>query len=104
QALFTAAADQFTPDHSPLDWVAVQLAPADSDTPLARLIEAEGLTREPGLILGALARERRLAAEAALAEAMGDIEGLTGLETIVRRELAGVSQTQPLEWAADQIG
>ena len=104
QALFAAAADQFTPDHSPLDWVAVQLAPADADTPLARLIEAEALTREPGLILGALARERRLAAEAALAEAMGDVEGLTGLEAIVRRGLAEAAGAQPLEWAADQIG
>lgn len=104
QALFAAAADQFTPDHSPLDWVVVQLAPADADTPLARLIEAEALTREPGLILGALARERRLAAEAALAEAMGDVEGLTGLEAIVRRGLAAAAGAQPLEWAADQIG
>jgi hypothetical protein len=51
QALFAAAADQFTPDHSPLDWVAVQLAPGDTETPLARLSEAESLTREPGLIL-----------------------------------------------------
>jgi hypothetical protein len=104
QALFAAAADQFTPDHSPLDWVAVQLAPADADTPLARLAEAESLTREPGLILGALARERRLAAEAALAEAMGDVEGLTGLEAIVRRSLTDAAGAQPLEWAADQIG
>ena len=104
QALFAAAADQFTPDHSPLDWVAVQLAPGDADTPLARLTEAESLTREPGLILGALARERRLAAEAALAEAMGDLEGLTGLEAIVRRGLAEAAGSQPLAWAADQIG
>lgn len=104
QALFAAAADQFTPDHSPLDWVAVQLAPGDADTPLSRLSEAEALTREPGLILGALARERRLAAEAALAEAMGDVEGLTGLESIVRRGLAEAAGAQPLEWAADQIG
>ena len=104
QTLFAAAADQFTPDHSPLDWVAVQLAPAGSDTPLARLNEAEALTREPGLILGALARERRLAAEAALAEAMGDVEALTGLEAIVRRGLADAANAQPLEWAADQIG
>lgn len=102
QALF-AAADQFTPDHSPLDWVAVQLAPGDLATPLSRLTEAESLTREPGLILGALARERRLAAETALAEAMGDVAGLTGLEAIVRR-LATSAGAQPLEWAADQIG
>ena len=104
QALFAAAADQFTSDHSPLDWVAVQLAPADTDTPLSRLIEAETLTREPGLILGALARERRLAAEVTLAEAMGDVEGLTGLEAIVRRGLAEAAGAQPLEWVADQIG
>ena len=104
QALFAAAADQFTPDHSPLDWVAVQLAPGDADTPLARLTEAEALTREPGLILGALARERRLAAEAALAETMGDVDGLTGLESIVRRGLADAARSQPLAWAADQIG
>ena len=104
QALFAAAADQFTPDHSPLDWVAVQLAPGDDNTPLARLSEAESLTREPGLILGALARERRLAAETALAEAMGDVEGLTGLEAVVRRGLATSARAQPLAWAADQIG
>ena len=104
QALFAAAADQFTPDHSPLDWVAVQLAPGDADTPLARLIQAETLTREPGLILGALARERRLAAETALAEAMGDVESLTGLEAVVRRGLAKSAGAQPLEWVADQIG
>jgi hypothetical protein len=103
QALFAAAADQFTPDHSPLDWVAVQLAPDDTDTPLARLTEAEALTREPGLILGALARERRLAAEAGLAAAMGDVEGLTGLEAVVRRGLASAAGAQPLEWVADQI-
>lgn len=104
QALFAAAADQFTPDHSPLDWAAVQLVQTDRDIPLARLTEAEALTREPGLVLGALARERRLAAEAALAEAMGDVEGLTGLESIVRRGLADGARTQPLAWAADQIG
>jgi hypothetical protein len=104
QALFAAAADQFTPDHSPLDWVAVQLAPGEADTALARLTEAEALTREPGLVLGALARERRLAAEAALAETMGDVDGLTGLETVVRRGLAEAARSQPLAWAADQIG
>jgi hypothetical protein len=104
QALFSAAADQFTPDHSPLDWVAVQLAPPDCDTPLARLSEAESLTREPGLILGALARERRLAAEAALAEAMGDVASLAGLEAVVKRGLAQAGAAQPLSWAADQIG
>ena len=104
QALFDAAADQFTPDHSPLDWVAVRIARAGADTPLLLLAEAEALSREPGLILGALARERRIAAEAGLAEAMGDVEGLIGLEAIVHHRLAEATRTEPLDWAADQIG
>jgi len=104
QALFDAAIDQFTPDHSPLDWVAVRLAVGEAETPLLLLAEAEALTREPGLILGALARERRLAAEAAMAEAMDDVEALTGLEAIVRRRLMEAARTEPLDWAADQIG
>lgn len=102
RALFEAAADQFTPDHSPLDWVAVQLVQAQADTPLLALAQAEALTRESGLVLGALARERRLAAETALAEAAGDVPGLAGLETTVRQRL--VRDCQPLDWAADQIG
>jgi hypothetical protein len=80
------------------------MARAQGDTPLLLLAEAEALTREPGLILGGLARERRMAAEAALAEAMGDVEGLTGLEAVVRRRLAEADRTEPLDWAADQIG
>lgn len=103
-ALFDAAADQFTPDHSPLDWVAVRMLQAQTDLPLLRLAEAEALTREPGLILGALARERRLAAEAALAEAMGDVDGLLGLESIIRRRLSKAGRVQAVDWAADQIG
>ncbi|MBW8304873.1 MAG: hypothetical protein K0M78_13285 [Brevundimonas sp.] len=102
--LYEAAADQFTPDHSPLDWVAVRLAGPEADTPLLLLAEAEALSREPGLILGALAGERRLAAEAALAESMADVEALTGLEAIVRRRLETTVRVEPLDWAADQIG
>ena len=102
--LFEAAADQFTPDHSPLDWVAVRLAEPGTDAPLLLLAEAEALSREPGLILGALARERRLAAEAALAESMADVEALTGLEAVIRRRLSTATRTEPLDWAADQIG
>ena len=103
RALFDAAADQFTPDHSPLDWVAVQLAQTPGETPLASLAQAETLTREPGLILGALTRERRMAAETNLAEDVGDIAALVGLETIVRQRLLARAP-QPLDWAADQIG
>lgn len=104
RALFDAAAEQFTPDHSPLDWATVLLAGTSGDTPLLTLAQAEVLTREPGLVLGALVRERRLAAEVTLAEALGDVKGLDGLEAVVLRRLAGPDRFQPLDWAADQIG
>ncbi|WP_374599623.1 hypothetical protein [Brevundimonas sp.] len=104
QALFNAAVDQFTPDHSPLDWVAVQLAQGPTQTPLLILAQAEAMTREPGLILGAMARERRLSAEASLAEAMGDVKAIQGLEAMVHRRLAAPVSRPPLDWAADQIG
>lgn len=102
--LFEAAAEQFTSDHSPLDWVAVQLARPDQDTPLLTLAEAEGLSSEPGLVLGALVRERRMSAEASLAETMGDVQAMAGLEANIRRRLESRLQVQPLAWAADQIG
>lgn len=104
RALFDAASEQFTPDHSPLDWATVLLAGTSGDTPLLTLAQAEAMTREPGLVLGALVRERRLAAEVTLAEALGDLKGLNGLEAVVLRRLAGPDATQPLDWAADQIG
>ena len=104
QALFEAAADQFTADHSPLDWIAVLLARGDADIPLLMLAQAEALSREPGLVLGALARERRMTAEAGLAEAMGDLEALAGLEAVALRRLTGAGAVRPLEWATDQIG
>jgi hypothetical protein len=103
RALFDAAADQFTPDHSPLDWVAVQLVQTPGEAPLLSLAQAEALTREPGLVLGALARERRLALEVDLAEDVGDIATLFGLEKIVHQRLTARA-SEPLDWAADQIG
>lgn len=102
RALFEAAADQFTPDHSPLDWVAIQLSRPRADTALSPLAQCEALTRAPGLVLGALSSERRLAAEAALAEAMGDAEGLDRLAKELRARLRGAPE--PLAWAAAQIG
>lgn len=103
RALFDAAADQFTPDHSPLDWVAVRLARADEPTSLACLTRCEALTREPGLILGALARERQVAAETTLAVAMRDAGALADLEQTIRARLTAPTLT-PLDWAAEQIG
>lgn len=100
--MFDAAADQFTPDHSPLDWVGVQLAAADETTPLAVLIQAERLCGDAAVILATLAREARVAKEVRDAEARGDVAALDLLASSPRRRLArGV--TRPLDWASDQI-
>jgi hypothetical protein len=104
RTLFDAAADQFTADHSPLDWAVITLAGVTRETPLLVLAQAEALTREPGLLIGALVRERRLSAEVVFAETMGDVTALNGLEAVVRRRLSQATQVQPLDWAADQIG
>ena len=100
--MFDAAADQFTPDHSPLDWAVIQVLRAGDDaTPLMLLNQAEALTQGRGLIVGALVRERRIGREIALAEAVRDLAGLDLLEDRLRRRLVGAA---PLDWAADQIG
>ena len=104
RTLFDAAADQFTADHSPLDWAVITLAGVTRETPLLVLAQAEALTREPGLLIGALVRERRLSAEVVFAETMGDVTALNGLEAVVRRRLSQATKVQPLDWAADQIG
>lgn len=108
RAMFDAAADQFTPDHSPLDWAAVQIArAADADgtaTPMT-LLQAEALTADGALVLGALARERRVLTETRHAEATGDLTVLLGVEARLRRSLATrVGRAAPLDWVADQIG
>ncbi|KAK0357612.1 hypothetical protein LTR94_038773, partial [Friedmanniomyces endolithicus] len=64
------------------------------------LNQAEILTQGQGLIIGALVRERRLAHEIALVEAMEDRAGLDVLEDRLRHRLAAAA---PLDWAADQI-
>lgn len=117
--LFDAAADQFTADHSPLDWTAIQLARAASpDTvPLAVLLQAETLSAGRGLTLGALARDRRLEVEAAAAERAADSQRLERMVLEIRRRLLARRQparrdatdgrfvdTDDLEWAVDQIG
>lgn len=104
-AMFDAAADQFTPDHSPLDWVAVQVLRADEAPPVALLSQAQALSAGGGLVLGALAREARFAREAALAEGNGDVGRLDALDAALRKRLAMPAASDgPLDWAADQIG
>jgi hypothetical protein len=101
RALFEAATDQFTPDHSPLDWAAVQLASQGTG---ARLVAVDAICRAagPGLVLGALARERLTATRVAAAEAAGDPAALDAVAGELRRRIA--TPAAPLDWAADQIG
>lgn len=104
-AMFDAAADQFTPDHSPLDWVAVQVLRIDEQPPVAVLSQAQALSAGGGLVLGALARECRFAREAAMAEDNGDVQRLDTLDAALRKRLAKPAASDgPLDWAADQIG
>ncbi|MCO8028765.1 hypothetical protein NI454_02225 [Brevundimonas diminuta] len=106
QAMFDVAAQLFTPDHSPLDWSAIQVMRAERETlPSVVLIQAEALTEGGGLILGALAHEQRVSQDAARASAAGDLTALLDIETSLRRRLARPSVTAtPLDWAAEQIG
>jgi len=104
-AMFEAAADQFTPDHSPLDWLAIQIARAiDPTTPIEMLGKAETLTSGQGTVLGALALDLLVAREIETAAGQGDLMALTRIETRVRRRLA--ERTDPpfaIDWAVDQI-
>ncbi|QBX38507.1 hypothetical protein E4M02_09095 [Brevundimonas sp. S30B] len=101
-ALFEAAAKQFTPDHSPLDWAAIQVVRAESGgADLLDLARAEALTAGSGLVVGALAAIARWREEARLAEADGDLAGLATLEArLLDRLRAGPSA---LDWAGAQV-
>lgn len=104
--MFDAAADAFTPDHSPLDWAAVQLAMAAGGRVPGRavLMQAEALTDGEGLTLGALARSARSNAEIAAAENAGDGAALEVVETrLMRRLRLATAADAPLDWASDQI-
>ena len=122
QALFDAAADQFTADHSPLDWVAVQIVKSDVQMKVGdevmRLAEALTTPERVGqtLILGATARERVLEKRIASAQAHNDLAGLELIESLVRRSLSKRStqtahepsfetaQEWPvLDWVVDQM-
>ncbi|MBU1348141.1 MAG: hypothetical protein KKA16_14465 [Alphaproteobacteria bacterium] len=104
-AMFEAAADQFTPDHSPMDWAAIQVArAADLETPEQPLAEAEALIAGHGTVLGALAGDLLNAREIDAAASGGDVVALTRIETRVRRRLAErVGAPTAVEWAVDQI-
>ncbi len=104
-AMFEAAADQFTPDHSPLDWVAIQIARgADLATPIAPIRQAVALTSGTGTLLGALATDLLVSREIADAEALADLDELDRIEVRIRRRLTERRETlSALDWAVDQI-
>lgn len=107
EQMFDAAADAFTQDHSPLDWVAIQLAMLAEGRPIDHrvLMQAEILSDGEGLVLGAMAREARTRCEVETAELNGDLTGLAAIEARLRRRLHAATATlAPLDWAADQIG
>ncbi len=62
-------------------------AARDPNPDLNRLIEIEAVTAGEGLILGALARERRVAVEAQQAEGDRNAAQLARMETRLRRRL-----------------
>jgi hypothetical protein len=103
KAMFEAAADQFTPDHSPLDWVVIQIVRGGTPgaVSLAALRQAEALTAGQHLVVGAMARDMLIEGEIAAATSSGDVPRLTDAETAARIRLA--SNPSELDWAVDQI-
>jgi hypothetical protein len=69
------------------------------------LQQAELLTSGEGLVLGALVRDARTAADVRDAERTHDLDALAGVELRLRRRLTREhAHAAPLDWAADQIG
>lgn len=103
--MFDAAADQFFVDHSPLDWVAIQVArAADPAAAIGPIRQAAALTAGRDTILGALAGDILISREIEAALAQGDMAELGRIETRVRRRLADRVRTPAvLDWAADQL-
>jgi len=108
--MFEAAADQFTPDHSPLDWATIQIvrggtpgAVSTGAVSLAALRQADTLTAGQGLVIGAMARDMLIEGEIAAAASIGDLPRLTTAETVVRRRLTETRPASDLDWAVDQI-
>lgn len=103
KAMFDAAADQFTPDHSPLDWVVIQIVRGATPgaVSLAALRQADSLTAGQNLVVGALARDMLIEGEVAAAASIGDVPRLTAAETAARRRLA--DNPSELDWAVEQI-
>ncbi len=105
--MFDAAAEAFTPDHSPLDWAGVKLATDACGRGVGRseLLQAEAVTDGEGLVLGALARAARTRAEISAAAEARDSRALAVVVDRLRRRLLIAKGCEaPLDWAVDQIG
>lgn len=103
--MFEAAADQFTPDHSPLDWATIQVvrgATPDAVS-LVALRQADALTSGQGLVVGAMIRDLLVEGEIAAAASIGDLPRLATAEAVVRRRLSDGPPVSELDWAVDQI-
>ena len=103
--MFEAAADQFFVDHSPMDWVAIQIARSiDPAAAVQPVRQAVALTTGQGTILGALALDLLVSREISEAAAQGDLVELSRIETRVRRRLAErEGAPSAVDWAVDQI-
>ncbi|HEX8471332.1 MAG TPA: hypothetical protein VF633_09485 [Brevundimonas sp.] len=103
KAMFEAAADQFTPDHSPLDWVVIQIVRGATPgaVSLAALRQADSLTAGQNLVVGAMARDMLIEGEVAAAVSTGDVPRLTVSETAARRRLS--DNPSELNWAVEQM-
>jgi len=102
RAMFDAAAEQFTPDHSPLDWAVIQIVRAQTPDALSltSLRRLEAVTAGQGLVVGAIARD--LLNQAEVAAAAGTAVTLDFIDASLRRRLA-VRPASALDWAVDQI-
>lgn len=103
--MFEAAAEQFTPDHSPLDWATIQVVRGAGATPASLVVlrQAYALTSGEGLVLGAMIRDMLSEGEIAAAASVGDIQRLNMAEAVVRRRLTDGRPVCALDWAVDQI-
>ena len=104
-ALFEAAAEQFTADHSPLDWAAIQFLLSERGSASEpSLAQARAITDIPGLLLGAMIRERTLAHRIAEGEKTGNVPVLKAIKLELRQRLEHKGDDiHPIDWASDQI-
>lgn len=109
RALFDAACDQFTADHSPMDWAAATLARSAALPGAACLTGNGGPSAIPAAliksrtVLGLALADTVVEAGVMQAESQGDLLALDRLAARLRSRLA-MDAPRPLAWSVDQIG